>query len=117
MKITLIGAAEGEVTGSCYSVQTKRAVFSSIVVSFKLLTQAHLDHTGRLPLLAKMSDLDGCRAYAWPSIDENGKTKRVMLSGDLGARAAPRCSGISSRFSMPTFFSRINLWRRRSSFV
>ena len=75
MKITLYGAA-GDVTGSAYHVQTDRG---SILVDFGIfqggkkaellnrrlppfdlkrldsvvLTHAHLDHTGRLPLLAK----------------------------------------------------------------
>ena len=75
MKITIVGAAGGEVTGSSYYVQTKQA---SILVDCGLfqggkksealnrpptpekkkldavvLTHGHLDHTGRLPLLAK----------------------------------------------------------------
>ncbi len=75
MKITLYGAA-GEVTGSAYLVQTSRA---RVLVDFGLfqgsrraedknrrpggirpdrldavvVTHAHLDHTGRLPLLAR----------------------------------------------------------------
>lgn len=79
--ITLLGAA-GEVTGSAYLVQTKQA---SVLVDFGLfqgrnlassanqvpreldpedldavvLTHAHLDHTGRLPLLVR-------RGYAGP---------------------------------------------------
>src|SRR5580765_4008995 len=75
MKITLHGAA-GEVTGSAYHLQTEQA---SVLVDFGIfqgrelavganvvppqldpskltsvvLTHAHLDHTGRLPLLVK----------------------------------------------------------------
>jgi metallo-beta-lactamase family protein len=75
MKITIVGAAGGEVTGSAYYVQTKQA---SILVDCGLfqggkkaealnrppasakqrldavlITHGHLDHTGRLPLLAR----------------------------------------------------------------
>jgi metallo-beta-lactamase family protein len=76
MKITLHGAAGGEVTGSAYLVETDQ---SRVLVDFGmfqgvphaevrnripagvdvsgldavLLTHAHLDHTGRLPLLAR----------------------------------------------------------------
>jgi metallo-beta-lactamase family protein len=75
MKIKIVGAAGGEVTGSAYYVQTKQA---SVLVDCGLfqggkksealnrppttakqkldavlLTHGHLDHTGRLPMLAK----------------------------------------------------------------
>lgn len=75
MKITLLGAAGGEVTGSCYLVETSRARLlvdcgmfqggaqaealnravlpDTASLSAVLLTHAHLDHTGRLPLLAR----------------------------------------------------------------
>ncbi|MCI0499887.1 MAG: MBL fold metallo-hydrolase [Planctomycetales bacterium] len=76
MKITVIGAAGGEVTGSAYVVQTSKArvlvdcgLFQGgkrveaknrppAKVQSKLdavvITHGHLDHTGRLPLLAKL---------------------------------------------------------------
>ena len=90
MKITIVGASGGEVTGSAYYVQTKR---SSVLVDCGLfqggkksealnrppttpkqkidavlLTHGHLDHTGRLPLLSKR----GHRApvYATPATIE-----------------------------------------------
>src|SRR5215510_11356457 len=76
MKITLVGAAGGEVTGSCYIAETNQARILLDCGLFQggkksealnqpptapnrrldavLLTHGHLDHTGRLPLLAKM---------------------------------------------------------------
>jgi metallo-beta-lactamase family protein len=76
MKITLLGAAGGEVTGSAYLLQTKTANVMVDCGMFQgakklensnrlpsrgalqklhavVLTHAHLDHTGRLPLLTR----------------------------------------------------------------
>lgn len=73
MKITFFGAAQ-EVTGSCYRVETEKHKFMVDCglfqgskeleqknhddidfneVEFMLLTHAHIDHTGRIPLLYK----------------------------------------------------------------
>ncbi|ACB73844.1 MBL fold metallo-hydrolase RNA specificity domain-containing protein [Opitutus terrae] len=76
MRITLLGAAGGEVTGSSYLVETSRAKILVDCGLFQggpqadalnraampdacraldavVLTHAHLDHTGRLPLLTR----------------------------------------------------------------
>jgi metallo-beta-lactamase family protein len=88
MKVTLFGAAGGEVTGSAYLVETER---SRVLVDFGffqgvphaearnhvppeldaarldavLLTHAHLDHTGRLPLLPRAGG--ACPVLATPA--------------------------------------------------
>jgi len=75
MKITVLGAGGGEVTGSCYFVQTQQAkilvdcglfqgtegagglnhspLASSAQLNAVVLTHAHLDHVGRLPFLVQ----------------------------------------------------------------
>ena len=76
MKIKLLGAAGGEVTGSCYLVQTQKSKILVDCGMFQggpdtdakniiprgthpsdiqaiLLTHGHLDHTGRVPLFIK----------------------------------------------------------------
>ena len=75
MKITILGAAGGEVTGSAYLVETRQArvlvdcgLFQghhtealnrpplgadAAPLDAVVLTHAHLDHTGRLPLLGQ----------------------------------------------------------------
>jgi metallo-beta-lactamase family protein len=76
LKITMLGAAGGEVTGSAYVVQTSRATVLVDCGMFQgarkvekmnrlpsrgaltrldaaVMTHAHLDHVGRLPLLAR----------------------------------------------------------------
>jgi metallo-beta-lactamase family protein len=76
VKIRLIGAAGGEITGSAYSIETKKSRILIDCGMFQggkkseslnrppvrlnsrldtvLLTHGHLDHTGRLPLLAQL---------------------------------------------------------------
>ena len=87
MRIRVIGAAGGEVTGSACLVQTKRANIlvdcgmfqggraaeaknrpptrANAKLDTVLLTHVHLDHTGRLPLLPKLRF--GGPVYATPA--------------------------------------------------
>jgi metallo-beta-lactamase family protein len=87
MKIAAVGAPGGEVTGSCYIVQTKQArilvdrglfqggkksealnrppTAPNRALDAVLLTHGHLDHTGRLPLLVKMGYTG--RVYGTPA--------------------------------------------------
>jgi metallo-beta-lactamase family protein len=88
MRITLLGAAGGEVTGSAYLLETQHANVLVDCGYFQgsrkaenynripkkgainnlhavVLTHAHLDHTGRLPLLTR-ADYDG-PIYATPA--------------------------------------------------
>lgn len=91
MKITVLGAAGGEVTGSAYFIETRRAgvlvdcglyqgdhdaeelnrapLGADIArLNAVLLTHAHLDHVGRLPLLA-MAGFNG-PVFATPATIE-----------------------------------------------
>jgi metallo-beta-lactamase family protein len=96
MKITVIGAAGGEVTGLAYVVQTRQArvlVDCGLFQGGKgadaknrlpagtrsgldavLITHGHLDHTGRLPLLAKL----GYRGPVWATPATHEMTRLVL---------------------------------------
>ena len=117
MKITILGAAGGEVTGSAYLVETQRARLlvdaglfqgsrraedlnrspfcaGAAALDAVLLTHAHLDHTGRLPLLAPAGFTGPI--YATPAtMDMTGLILRD--SGRIQAQDAERHSRIQCR--------------------
>ena len=157
MKITLLGAAGGEVTGSAYLLETARATVMVDCGLFQgakkvenrnripqkgvfraldavVLTHAHLDHTGRLPLLTKL-DYNG-PIYATPATKEladlvlcdsahpRGRTQsaRTAAGADwdslpwrsfTGNRMSRRCDRCTSRW-VTTVLPR---WRRESRFA
>jgi metallo-beta-lactamase family protein len=111
MKLSFLGAA-GEVTGSCYLVDTgavkflvdcgmfqgggaaarknRRFAFKPREIAFVLLTHAHIDHSGLLPRLAAHGF--GGPVYATPA---TGELLGVMLpdSAHLQEREAEREGG------------------------
>jgi metallo-beta-lactamase family protein len=105
MKITCVGAAGGEVTGSGYIIQTKDARILVECGMFQggkksealnrppvgprqkldavLITHAHLDHSGRLPLLSKIG-------YAGPvyATEATAKMSALILRDSANIQAA-----------------------------
>ena len=114
MQITILGAAGGEVTGSAYYVQTKQAnvlvdcgmfqggkkveALNHVPISLKqkldavLVTHGHLDHTGRLPLLAKQ----GLRmpVFATPATIE--MTALILLVTRMCSGIVAGCSSMNA---------------------
>ena len=109
MKITVVGAASGEVTGSAYYVETQKAAVLIDCGQFQgsrkaealnkppkearrkldavLITHGHLDHTGRLPLLAKRGHRVPVYATAatielnWDDVSDAGSYKIEQAVG------------------------------------
>jgi metallo-beta-lactamase family protein len=120
MKIAIIGAAGGEVTGSAYVVQTSEARLLVDCGLFQggkraeslnrppsqpnrkldavLLTHGHLDHTGRLPLLAKLG-------YSGPVFATQATIEMTTLilrdSARINAMDAERRNRIRQRAGEP----------------
>lgn len=120
MRIRLCGAA-GEVTGSCYLVETSRA---KVLVDFGMfqgtklagtqnrqndwlpvktldavvLTHGHLDHTGRLPILARL----GYRGPVYCTLSTVEVSKLILLdSANLQASDAERTNAKRQRAGKP----------------
>lgn len=105
MRITIVGAAGGEVTGSAHYVRTEHAGVLVDAGMFQggrksealnrsptgprqrldavLLTHAHLDHTGRLPILAKRGH--DMPVYATPATIE---VATLVLRDAVGLQAS-----------------------------
>lgn len=115
------GGAAGEVTGSSYLVETSRA---KVLVDFGMfqggklagkqnrqnewvpakeldavvLTHGHLDHCGRLPILAKL----GCRAPIYSTLSTVEVTRLILLdSANLQASDAERANKKRLRAGKP----------------
>ncbi len=121
MRIRLCGAA-GEVTGSCYLVETSRA---KVLVDFGMfqgtklastqnrqndwlpvktldavvLTHGHLDHTGRLPILAR----EGYRGPVFCTLSTVEVARLILLdSAFLQASDAERANAKRARGGKPS---------------
>jgi metallo-beta-lactamase family protein len=130
MKITLYGAAGGEVTGSAYVMQTDQATVMVDCGLFQgskklensnrlpkrgplqqldavVLTHAHLDHSGRLPLLARF-EYSG-PVYATPATIELADLimrDSAHLQGEEARRQARRKGGGAGARVQPLYTER-----------
>jgi len=119
MKIRIIGAAGGEVTGSAYLVQTADATILVDAGMFQggksseeknklpkgaqvtginavLLTHGHLDHTGRLPLLIKFGYNNPVYATQ-PTLD----LARIILADSARLQSADAMRRNRKKFKKP----------------
>jgi len=120
VKIRVIGAAGGEVTGSAYMVETREARVLVDCGMFQggrkseslnrppanpdrkldavLITHGHLDHTGRLPLLAQL----GWSGPAYATKATMEMTALILRdSGRIQAQDATRTSRKNARMGKP----------------